>query len=235
MNNKKLGFTLAEVLITLGIIGVVAALTMPMLMQKYNNSVAETRLKKFYSTMNQAIMMAKNNYGDFPWNDYAIWAKRDEDGEYIDQNDKSDIVYNKYFAPYLNIIDNKKVIDAENYNRILHYFSDGSAFAFRPFQNQDIEFFPSHAEKCIKFKVRERIGTCSFFFAFIADDKLLPEWKYHYKKGVEPYLYAWDGQVSTLYKGCNNELINYQVGYCTSVISQNGWKIPKDYPRKIKF
>lgn len=46
MNNKKLEFTLAEVLITLGIIGVVAALTMPMLMQKYNNSVAETRLNR---------------------------------------------------------------------------------------------------------------------------------------------------------------------------------------------
>ena len=66
MNNKNFGFTLAEVLITLGIIGIVSALTMPMLMQKYNNSVAETRLKKFYSTMNQAVLMAKNDFGDFP-------------------------------------------------------------------------------------------------------------------------------------------------------------------------
>ena len=36
MNNQK-GFTLAEVLITLGIIGVVAALTLPALIQNHKN------------------------------------------------------------------------------------------------------------------------------------------------------------------------------------------------------
>lgn len=35
----KCGFTLAEVLITLGIIGIVAAMTLPALIQK-NNSIA---------------------------------------------------------------------------------------------------------------------------------------------------------------------------------------------------
>ena len=55
-NISKEGFTLAEVLITLGIIGVVAALTLPSLIQKNNNKVVETRLKKFYSTMNQALL-----------------------------------------------------------------------------------------------------------------------------------------------------------------------------------
>ncbi len=39
-------FTLAEVLITLGIIGVVAALTIPSLIQKFNNKAFETALKK---------------------------------------------------------------------------------------------------------------------------------------------------------------------------------------------
>ena len=46
---SKTGFTLAEVLITLGIIGVVAALTIPSLMTAYNKHITETRLKKFYS------------------------------------------------------------------------------------------------------------------------------------------------------------------------------------------
>lgn len=61
---KIQGFTLAEVLITLGIIGVVAAMTLPALIQKNNNKVVETRLKKFYSAINQAIMLAENDYGD---------------------------------------------------------------------------------------------------------------------------------------------------------------------------
>ena len=58
---KIQGFTLAEVLITLGIIGVVAAMTLPALIQKNNNKVVETRLEKFYSGINQAIMLAEND------------------------------------------------------------------------------------------------------------------------------------------------------------------------------
>lgn len=42
----KKGFTLAEVLITLGIIGVVVAMTMPVLLSKYREKVYLTQLKK---------------------------------------------------------------------------------------------------------------------------------------------------------------------------------------------
>ena len=43
--NKKFGFTLSEVLITLGIVGIVAALTIPAIMKNYKN-----RLYVNYST-----------------------------------------------------------------------------------------------------------------------------------------------------------------------------------------
>lgn len=56
---EKNSFTLAEVLITLGIIGIVAAMTLPTLIQNHNKKVVETRLMKFYSTMNQAIQLQK--------------------------------------------------------------------------------------------------------------------------------------------------------------------------------
>ncbi len=45
-NNRRAAFTLAEVLITLGIIGVVAALTIPNLISKYNEFVTIIQLKK---------------------------------------------------------------------------------------------------------------------------------------------------------------------------------------------
>ena len=59
----KKGFTLAEVLITLGIIGVVAAMTLPTLIQKHQEKVRITQLKKAYSTLSQAYNMALNEYG----------------------------------------------------------------------------------------------------------------------------------------------------------------------------
>lgn len=55
---KKRAFTLAEVLITLGIIGVVAALTMPSLLAEHQKKVLETQLKKFSSATQQGLKLA---------------------------------------------------------------------------------------------------------------------------------------------------------------------------------
>ncbi len=61
--HDKLGFTLAEVLITLGIIGIVAAMTMPSLIQKHQEKVTVAKLKKVYSVLSQALLQACNEYG----------------------------------------------------------------------------------------------------------------------------------------------------------------------------
>ena len=60
---RRIAFTLAEVLITLGIIGVVAAMTLPTLINDYQAKETVTRLKKVYSIMNQAYLQAQNDLG----------------------------------------------------------------------------------------------------------------------------------------------------------------------------
>ncbi len=50
------GFTLAEVLVTLGIIGVVSAMTVPTLMQNYQRKSYVTQLHKVYNELSQAII-----------------------------------------------------------------------------------------------------------------------------------------------------------------------------------
>lgn len=60
---KKSAFTLAEVLITLGIIGVVAAMTLPVLTQKYQKMVLKNQYKKVYSTLSQAYSKAVFDIG----------------------------------------------------------------------------------------------------------------------------------------------------------------------------
>lgn len=64
---KRSGFTLAEVLITLGIIGVVAAMTIPTLIANTNGAKFRSQFKKSISTLNQAGLMSQAQY-DF---DYA--------------------------------------------------------------------------------------------------------------------------------------------------------------------
>lgn len=60
MKNRKAAFTLAEVLITLGIIGVVAAMTLPTLIQSYQKQVWATSAKKSYAVISNMLqkMMA---------------------------------------------------------------------------------------------------------------------------------------------------------------------------------
>ncbi len=60
----KRAFTLAEVLITLGIIGVVTALTIPTLMANYKKSVAKNQFKKTYSTITNAFNQAVQELGE---------------------------------------------------------------------------------------------------------------------------------------------------------------------------
>ncbi|MBP3821776.1 type II secretion system protein [bacterium] len=60
--NKRFGFTLAEVLITLGIIGVVAAMTIPTLIANTNSAKFRSQYKKTLSTLNQAGLMAQAQY-----------------------------------------------------------------------------------------------------------------------------------------------------------------------------
>ena len=59
----KFAFTLAEVLITLGIIGVVAAMTIPTLMQKYYEKQTVAKLKETYSILSQALKSASQEEG----------------------------------------------------------------------------------------------------------------------------------------------------------------------------
>ena len=96
-SNKKefKAFTLAEVLITLGIIGIVAAMTMPVLIQKNRANVVETRLQKFYSIINQSITLAELDYGN-----KADWVS-------VDTQD----FFDKYLKNYLKYLKIEKVAD----------------------------------------------------------------------------------------------------------------------------
>ena len=64
---KRFGFTLAEILITLGIIGVVAAMTLPTLMSNVKKTIYVNQLKVAYSTMQEGFkrMMADEQTTEF--------------------------------------------------------------------------------------------------------------------------------------------------------------------------
>ena len=121
----------------------------------------------------------------------------------------------------------------------MYYLADGSAFRFERHTNRDIFFYPRNPEKCLKKEAKGQnvTGICVFAFLFcpVCAD-IVSGWDYLHNKGLEPYLYDWDGNMTSLYKnltsGCN---IEANGNYCTAIIQRNGWKVPKDYPRRISY
>ncbi len=85
-------FTLAEVLVTLGIIGIVAAMTMPSLIVNYQKQQTVTRLKKSYNILYQTLV--RNEADD---NDIIIDASAPTIQTSIDYVET-------YLAPYMQII-----------------------------------------------------------------------------------------------------------------------------------
>jgi len=63
MSRGNTGFTLAEVLITLGIIGVVAAMTIPTLVANSQKAQYVTALKKVYTNFNQSLIQYSADNG----------------------------------------------------------------------------------------------------------------------------------------------------------------------------
>ena len=229
-------FTLAEVLITLGIIGVVVAMTMPTLIQNYKNRVVETRLQKFYSVMNQAVQKAELEYGDKKfWYEDVGGLKTDADGNPIEGSSKTDDWFQKYLAPHLQII--KKEVSSDGIPT--YYFPDGSALAAsQAGESRDWVFYVGKPEKC-RTKHNNDPGICAFTFEFYPASQS-NSWKYLYDKGFEPVKYNWNGTKENLYAGnawaCDKtgNTIDSRA-YCAALIQYNGWKIPKDYPVRVDY
>lgn len=227
-------FTLAEVLITLGIIGIVAAMTLPTLIKKYTNHVVETRLKVFYSQVNEAIRLSEAEYGD-----KKDWFNRLDDSEGYSYTDR-DEWFQKYIGKHIKIV--KKELSVPfltNGGGNIYYLSNGSAFGNYQSNNSDWVFFPGNPQKCLKLSNStsyvSHVGKCAFVFNFSPNSKN-PNWQFTYNKGVEPWKYGWDGEESTLKTGCATGTGTSTRGYyCAALIQYNNWTIPKDYPHQVSY
>lgn len=233
---KNTGFTLAEVLITLAIIGVAAAMTIPNLLSQYRKKIVETRLAKFYSVINQVIIMSEVDNGpkEF-WDSQTYGWETDENDELV-----SGMIawFNKYIEPYVQKLDAKTDVNQTS-GKVLIYFSDGSLLLIG---SASWIFYP----EAKNYKLAERSSTSydvdasdsgtKYFTFFFSPANTAENNKYHYQRGVEPYKWRWDGTREMLLEtsdiGCKETVTNERA-YCTALIQMNDWKIPDDYPLKF--
>lgn len=127
---SKKAFTLAEVLVTLGIIGIVAAMTLPEIIQDYREKETVTRVKKFYSVFSQAYTQAVLENGTIDtWGLTDSSRTQDDDGNDI-HSDESVENYDKFFQiikPYLKNIEYKKINSNVNDKTRGYVMPDGNS------------------------------------------------------------------------------------------------------------
>ena len=211
-------FTLAEVLITLGIIGIVAALTIPNLLAKYNRMVTANRLAKVYSTISNGIKLSENDNG--PMKEWPNGAEMEMES-----------YWNTYWKPYF--------IGAE-----LCANTDECGFP-RSFNNHkwvgDANWTVSSGNSRILFRLVD--GTIVFLprntTALNPDGSLRPAYVNLLVIDINgPKLPNESGKDTFMFmRNTNSGITPYSGGdcktspiYCAELIMQNNWKIPDDYP-----
>ena len=223
---KKNAFTLAEVLITLGIIGVVAAMTLPAILAKTDKQETVAKLKKVYSVLSQGIKRSELDNGEI--SEWPTGAAITDVNAYFD----------KYWRPYYK---NPKICSTavacgySNKNawiklngqrtgwvvqtdetRVLFMLSDGTLI-FNPRNTTDINGNNVYVNLFYVDlngpKNPNIVGKDVFIFT-LSDKKLLRP--FGYDKKYE------DLDCSKQSSGNEND--------CTAKIMADGWEIKDDYP-----
>lgn len=221
--NRKYAFTLAEVLITLGVIGIVASLTMPSLIANHRKQVVVSRMQKFYTTINQAIKFAEAEHGDA-----RDWLA----AEYLDAESLYNF-WNTYMAKYFTC---KEVLKASD--GILIILADGSAFGI---YNPGMTFINGidwmHIVYYVDYKSCKKImeNNGNNIYAVPLDGKNTFLFRALGASVVTYYSTVTSGNIKSRDILLNENSHNYGCAnsykaYCAALIEYDGWKINKDYP-----
>lgn len=132
---EKRAFTLAEVLITLGIIGIVVAMTLPALIASNKEKARVTNLKKIYSQMQNAWNMAIAENGDATNWDLAktdTGSKNEDGASILDHSGREKFM--SYILPYFKVTNDVTVnyegdysLDGRKFGDAMSIKTDGSS------------------------------------------------------------------------------------------------------------
>ena len=230
----KKGFTLAEVLITLGIIGVVSAMTIPALQTKINRSKVETIFKEDYSIIQQVLKMAEAQDASIETipnsNVEALktWFKR-----YMEPNMKTVSVCYNTAGCWANT--GTKTLQGNNVNfdrKNVGIGNDIITIRLTNGSNLNFDVYNSGEYKQIFGIETTNLDTFVIFIDTNGDNP--PN-----VVGKDIYVLVWkegsllpagnDVSTDEVNKNCSMTATGQNAGYyCTKRLMNNNWKIPKD-------
>ena len=222
-NKRKKAFTLAEVLITLSIIGVIAAMTIPTLVLNYQRNITETRMKAFYSNMTQAVGQ---------WLAEEHMEPKDVYFQNVTTTEQFITWWNNNIGKHLTVSSVESIGKEGEHPRIRITMLDGSAanvFINNPGTTGNAMHFYWCAER--------RYCTDGYVTGFLDGRHIFlftiePGNKNNAGAGrfqTSYYSYSHTKSRNELLQGCGSRSIE-GLFHCSRLIEVDGWKIKSDYP-----
>lgn len=214
IHTSKKAFTLAEVLITLGVIGVVAAMTLGTLINNYQKYVTLNKLKSTYSLLNNALNMAKPEYGA----DVNQWDM--PTGKNTSEISKA--FAQKYLTPNLKIVD--EYADKSNSNYYVIHLANGVVIKL-------LIRYPNATVADSRVQIYIYINGLkkkynSYREIFVVELGGGDGGSGYNKNKFLPYGYIKNRNKNTYKSLCKND----SPSYCFALIMYENWQISKDYP-----
>lgn len=223
-------FTLAEVLITLGIIGVVAALTLPTLISAYKKKEYSTRIKKFYSVMSQVIRMAEAEHGESTsWKYIVTTAESDGSIDYDKVVSNTKAFMDTYIIPYLNNVTTESDVIYPDFQYpgwkfVSLSFNDGSTVHAKSGDCLDMYYDVNGS------KAPNKDGYDRYTFAICLGGpyrKFATQQKPFITWGASPHVDSIYNDYSAQLDTCKNS------GSCARFLQMNNFEYPDNYPFKL--
>lgn len=214
---KKSAFTLAETLIVLGIIGVIAALTIPNLIVKYQKQTTTNKLKKCYTLLSEAVKLSEIDNGPVKNWQFETLTK-----------DEFFNFFEKYLIPYLKKTtvteDDKKEMPIIKLvdGTIIKPLPNGGGTTTWDMTSTFIEIDLSGGKNINKYTWLNT-DRRTIFYLYLNKEEGLTFYKALSGTGTER-----EKLINNPYFGCNKN--TSRAVNCFALIQYDGWEIKDDYP-----
>lgn len=221
--------TLAEILIVLGIIGVVAGLTIPNLVNDYRKNQTATQVQKVYSELKQAINISASENGEIKDWDWGLF----DTGNYSDWG----TFFDTYILHYLNV--SKKcghssfpnACATANFKCLDNSNSKWSLYTIAILNNGTMLYLtPSTAPNATGIYISFDINGAKSPNMLGKDIFVLSVSKAENKSFLPIEKTARETLLGDSQRGCNKTATFIPGWYCGALIQQDGWKIGEGYP-----